>query len=286
MNLNIRTTVAIKDNQVVVTALHPVTGWLWEILHNTKSIFDSGAYTMDRPDGPGQQTQFVFTPSEGFTLDCVRSIVAVGAYIATVYKGDLDSFWQIGVREHTRRVRSTIDIKFPGIIDGVLEELVFNEWIKRQAVLKIEQAYKNNVVCHGPSNLDFTQNRIDSAKVAINRLEFAKPEDHGIIAFEKDQRLKKANLFMQKLEADHQLLRTLAAQTNSIHEKIKSIRDHLIERIEATSEVGDFLLHDYHQYLHHIEQADCQLTRLSDQFNEEVGARVLKEIILLCPPAK
>ena len=268
-----------KLGAVRVTAPSPVTDDMWEVFH-VGDINDFGVFNMEREN----QTQFFFTCNPGFNTDQLMSIVSTGVYIAVAYI-DLKNFWRHSPEEHIRAMPNFIEMKkYEGKPDPALVEFVITAWVIKEARQALNQALEQKIHGHGPNNLNYTQNRIDAALEAENRLFFTNPMDCGFTAEAKTERLSKIKSLIEQLEYDHAQMVRLAKETKSI----RQILGTAVEQFK-TGLSNDPLSQSYDAWIGleaNIDYYSERLSELDRRFDFESGALVLKKIINLVPPAK
>ena len=269
------------DEFVLVTAPHPVTDRMWEILHSTDAIFDIGVYDMVR-ESP---TQFSFSPNPGYDIDQVRSIVAMGTYIARVYD-KLTDCWSQGFEVHYLGLRKEVDCKFPDVVDYDLAKFVYQSWINQKATYQLNRDYENKIAHAGVNNPGFTLARLEKAQAAENRLFYANPADFGLTEKVKQERLDLISRYLRLLEEDHVSMIELSQKTQAVQASAQTAINHCLRLIESDGIEPASTIASWQRAMTTIQTCAEELAKLRNKFDENSGSEILKKILLWAPPAK
>ncbi len=286
MNLKFRPIIEVlkdkhDDEFVLVTAPHPVTDRMWDILHNTDAIFDIGVYDMVR-ESP---TQFSFSPNPGYDFDQVRSIVAMGTYMANSSR-DFFSFWSQGFEFHYLEIRKEVEYKFPDSIDYDLAKFVYQSWIIQEATYKLNRDYETKIAHAGINNPGITQARLEKAQAAENRLFYANPADFGLTEKVKQERLDLISRYLRLLEEDHVSMIELSQKTQAVQASAQTAINHCLRLIELDGIEPASTIASWQRAMTTIQTCAEELAKLRNKFDENKGSEILKKILLWAPPAK
>lgn len=269
------------EGKVIVIGGPGVIDQLWEILHNTEEIYELGAFTMDRHKD-SKDTCYLFTPNRGFTAVDVFHIVAAGAYIATVWNGNLTEFWQKSIEAHVDSIGTTIKIQ--SAFDRKTAVLVITEWIRRMAITKAAAKIRDINLTGAVNNI--AEDRFESAREAIRRLDYERPSSFGGLIIEKWSRQNQTAQLLEELRLDKLHLEGLIKESDHLRKSFEASAQSFITIFEKAEALTEMHLKLWESISHQHYLLKDRLDEILRTYNGNPGKEIYRQLVLLCPPAK